>query len=381
VKKSLLIVAGEVSGDMHAARVVEALREKMPDLQCWGIGGDELRAAGVDVLYDVRDMAVLGLWEVLKRYGFFRRVFHTLIKEMEQRKPDAVLLVDYPGFNLRFAKQARQRGFNVLYYICPQVWAWHRSRIGRMAQWINRLMVIFPFEVDVFKGTGVRVDFVGHPLVKAAERAWAEPAADLPWQTNTRVALLPGSRLQEIERILPGMLEAAHALEKMRADVSFLIAAPSERIAQCAQGILDQTSTRPTHVQIVTGQTRQVLRQARAAMVASGTATLETAMMECPMIVVYKTAALTYGVGKRLIQVPHLGMVNIVAGRVLCPEFIQHEVRPLPMAKAMAEIMDESSARDAMIRGLREVRAALGREDSVEKAAAIIYEELTSAPV
>lgn len=378
MSKNLLVIAGEVSGDMHAARVIERLREVHPDLTVWGVGGDQLRAAGMDVLYDVRDMAVLGLWEVLKRYGFFRRVFHALLKEMEHRRPDAVLLVDYPGFNLRFARQAHRRGFKVLYYICPQVWAWHRSRIKKMAQIIDRLMVIFPFEVEVFKDTSLRVDFVGHPLVDRARATWDEPMPKLNGpEGKERVALLPGSRQQEIERILPVMLDAAQIVHERNPGTVFMIAAPNERARAWIDPIFNEhPAARSISCACSSGMTRHVLRQARAAMVASGTATIETALMHCPMIVVYKTAALTYWVGKQVIRVPHLGMVNIVAGHECCPEFLQHDATPERMAAALLPLIKDTTARTKMLADLQAVASALGETHPAEKAAAIIQEEL-----
>lgn len=376
MKKNLLVVAGEISGDMHAARIVEQLRVRHPGLDCWGIGGEHLRAAGMRTLYDVKDMAVLGLWEVLKRYTFFHRVFHDLVREMERRNPAAVVLVDYPGFNLRFARAARRHGCKVLYYICPQVWAWHRSRIGRMVRLVDRLMVIFPFEVEVFRDTSLRVDFVGHPLVDRARAVWAEPLTILPWESEgPRVALLPGSRKQEVERILPPMLDAACRVAARHPKASFLIAAPSEEVADFARAVCGEVTECPGRCRVVVGTTRQILRQARAAMVASGTATIETALMGCPMIVVYKTAPLTYWFGKQLIRVPYLGMVNLVAGRLVCPEYLQHEADPARMAEALEPLLDETKERAEMIHSLAAVAAELGAEDPVARAAAIIRDE------
>jgi len=375
VSRSLLVVAGEVSGDLHAARVVRAVRAQRPDWSFWGIGGENLRATGMECLYDSRDMAVLGLSEVLRRYGFFRGVFRQLCRELDQRRPDAVLLVDYPGFNLRLARAAHARGIKVIYYICPQVWAWHRARIARMAQWVDRLLVIFPFEVEVFAGTDLRVDFVGHPLVDQARAALQAPPRDLAWPTTgPRVALLPGSRRQEIERILPPMLEAAQHLRRSHPDAAFIIAAPSDEIAA---HIHDQLAKHPAHkvaIKVVAGQTREVLRQARGAMVASGTATIETALMGCPFIIVYKTAPLTYWFGRRLIRVPYLGMVNIVAQRLLCPEFLQHDARPESMAAALALLLADGPERTAMMEGLQEVCAALGEVDPVTTAAQSVWD-------
>jgi lipid-A-disaccharide synthase len=374
--KSVLIMAGEISGDMHAARLVQAVRAKNPDVHFWGIGGDQMRAAGVETLHDVREMAVLGLAEVLRRYGFFRRVFNEMVKLARERRPDMVLLVDYPGFNLRFAHKVHEMGIKVVYYVCPQVWAWHRSRIQKMARLVNRLLVIFPFEVDVFKGTGLRVDFVGHPLVGVARRVLESPLKVLPWKGEPRVALLPGSRRQEIERILPVLWSSAAKLEKEIPGISFILAAPSEEIAGMVRERLASLPPGPSRCELVAGETRQVLRQAKAAMVASGTATIETALMGCPMLVVYKTAPLTYWIGRQLIRVPFLGMVNIVAGRALCPEFIQHDATPEALAEAIKPLLTDTPQRANMVAGLQQVAQALGREHGDELAGDILLEEL-----
>ncbi len=376
--RSVLLIAGEISGDMHAAGLVRAVRARDPGAQFFGIGGDELRAAGMETVYDIRQMAVLGLSEVLQRYGFFRRVFREMVRLAEARRPDLVVLVDYPGFNLRFAARMKRLGIKVVYYICPQVWAWHRSRIPKMARLVDRLLVIFPFEPQVFSGTGLRVDFVGHPLVDISREALAEPLKDLPWKSGARVALLPGSRRQEVERILPVMWQAAGRLERRIAPASFLVAAPSPEIAALARGMLAGLDGGPAQTEIVTGDTRQILRQARGAMVASGTATIETACMGCPMIVVYKTSSLTYLLGRQLVRVPYLGMVNLVAGRELCPEFIQGKATPDALAAAVEPLVADTPQRAAMISGLAEVRKALGEPGGSERAAEIVLQELAA---
>jgi lipid-A-disaccharide synthase len=377
--KSVLLIAGEVSGDMHAAGLVRAVKKRNPDVHFFGIGGDELRAAGMEIVVDARDMAVLGLTEVIRRYGFFKRVFADMIELARVRKPDAVLLVDYPGFNLRFAEKAREMGIKVVYYICPQVWAWHRSRIPKMARIVNRLIVIFPFEPAVFEDTPLKVDFVGHPLVEVAEKALAEPLKKLPWKGETRIALLPGSRHQEIERILPPMISAAALLEKKIRGACFIIASPSDEIADKVRGVLSAHPDKLMCCEVVAGETRQVLRQARAAMVASGTATIETALMGCPMVVVYKTSPITYFFGRMLVKVPNIGMVNVVAGRQLCPELIQHAATPEALASAMSPLIDDTSERGAMMVGLEEVRQLLGQGGAAEKAADILLQEVTSS--
>jgi lipid-A-disaccharide synthase len=230
-KKSVMVIAGEISGDLHAAELVRAVKRREKAVEFFGVGGDELEKAGMEINVPARDMAVLGLSEVLRKYFFFRKTFRAMVALMRERKPDLVLLVDYPGFNLPFALEARKFGFKVVYYICPQVWAWNRRRIPALASSVSRLIAIFPFEPEVFKGTGLKVDFVGHPLVAAAAAARAAPEQSLPWNGAPPVAILPGSRKQEIDLILPVMLRAAILLRKKIPAAGFIIAAASPEAA------------------------------------------------------------------------------------------------------------------------------------------------------
>lgn len=372
---NLLVIAGELSGDMHAARVIEVLRRTRPDIDVWGIGGDGLAAEGVSLLQHVRDMSVLGLVEVLKRYGFFRRVFDQVLCEVDRRKPRAALLIDYPGFNLRLAAQLKKRGVRVIYYVCPQVWAWHRSRIPKMAKIIDRLLVIFPFEVEIFSRTGLDVHFVGHPLVEQAQAVFDLPHEELPWPGPLRVAMLPGSRRQELERLLPDMLAAAARLEREFPDAGFLLPAATPEMGKLAEVMIREAKEKPSRIIVVKGKTRAILRQARAAWVASGTATLETALMECPMVVVYRTATLTYLVGKQLVRVPHLGMVNLLAGKELCPELIQHAVTPDNLVRAITPLLGDTPERAVMVEGLLSVKKSLGSGGAAERVASVLDQE------
>jgi len=374
--QNLLVIAGEVSGDMHAANVIHALKKKRPNLHVWGIGGDRLQEQGAELLQHTRDMSVLGLVEVLKRYGFFRRVFAETLKQVDQRKPKAALLIDYPGFNLRLAAELKKRGVRVIYYVCPQVWAWHRSRIPKMAKIIDRLLVIFPFEVDIFSKTGLNVQFVGHPLVEQANAVFDLPQEPLPWPGSLKVAMLPGSRRQELERILPDMLAAAARLERDFPDAGFLLPAATPEMEKLALAIIEQAGERPKRLIVVLGKTRPILRQARAAWVASGTATLETALMECPMVVVYRTATLTYLVGKQVVRVPHLGMVNLLAGKELCPELIQHAVTPDNLVRAITPLLGDTTERAVMVEGLRAVKKSLGSGGAADLVAAVLEQEM-----
>ena len=378
LQPNLLVIAGELSGDMHAARVIESLRRQHPELAVWGIGGDGLAAQGVELLQHVRDMSVLGLVEVLKRYGFFRRVFNNVLREVDRRQPKVALLIDYPGFNLRLAAQLKKRGVRVIYYVCPQVWAWHRSRIPKMAKIIDRLLVIFPFEVEIFSGTGLDVQFVGHPLVESAKAVFDLPVEPLPWPGSLRVALLPGSRRQELERLLPDLLAAAARLEQAYPEAGFLLPAATPEMEKLALAMIGDAAEKPTRLAVVSGKTRQILRQAKAAWVASGTATLETALMECPMVVVYRTATLTYHIGRRLVRVPYLGMVNLLAGRELCPELIQDAVTPDNLVRAITPLLDDTPARRAMVDGLLTVKQSLGSGGAADRVAEVLHGELAA---
>jgi len=375
-----MVIAGEVSGDMHAARLVAAIRQASPHASFFGIGGDELRACGVELFHDTDEMAVMGLAEVLSRYGFFRRVFKEMIALAEERQPDAVILVDYPGFNLRLAKQLHKRGIKVIYYICPQVWAWHRSRIPHMAAIVDHLITIFPFEADHFSGTGLPVTFAGHPLVETCRRAREAPLSDLQWSGAPKVALLPGSRNQEIRRMLPVMWAAAQHIETKHPGASFVIAAPSPRVETMVRNVLARHPAGPGSWTIVQGQTREVLRRADAAMVASGTATIEAALMRCPMVVTYKVAPLTYLLGKLLVHVNHIGMVNIVAGREICPELIQHCATPSALADAMDPYLTDGPARQTILAELDRVMDIMGAGNTDGRAAEVVLNVLSDSP-
>jgi lipid-A-disaccharide synthase len=377
-RKKIMVVAGEMSGDQHAARLVRDLRAVRGDVDLFGIGGDALRREKVRTVVDVREMAVLGFFEVLVRYAFFRRVFNRMVALLREEKPDALLLVDYPGFNLRLAAKAHESGIPVLYYISPQVWAWHRARIPKMAKIIDLLMVIFPFEVDVFKGSGLRAVFVGHPLVESVKRTLTAPTPELPWPAGAkRVGILPGSRRQEIERVLPPMLATARELRRRDPSTAFVIPAASEEIRALIEA---QLAALPPEeraaIGVVTGQMREVVRQARAALVCSGTATVETALLRCPMIVVYRTALPTYWLGRMLIQVKWIGMVNLVANRALCPEFIQHQAQPVAMADALEPLLADTPARQAQLDGMDGIAKALAGAGTVKSAGQLVAEAL-----
>ena len=367
-------MAGEVSGDLHAAKVVQAVKARCPETTFWGIGGDDLRTEGVELLQHTDKMSVMGIVEVLKHYRFFKNAMNQILAEVDRRKPDTALLVDYPGFNLRLAAELKKRGVKVYYYISPKVWAWNKKRIPKMAQVIDRLMVIFPFEVDVFRDTDLQVDFVGNPLVAQIDEFLSTDVQPLPWQSDRLIALLPGSRRQEIERILPTMLSAAKKLEAQFPDVSFMIATPNGRIEKMVNEQITQRPEKPARLDVVCGNARELMRQAEAAMVTSGTATLETALIGTPHILVYKTSAFTYWFAKTVVKIAHIGLVNIVADRTICPELIQQDASPEALAEKTARLLADTPERRTMLEGYAEVRGLLGTKKAAENVAAILCE-------
>ena len=372
MKNSILVVAGEISGDLHAAKVVEAVKARDAAVSFWGIGGDHLKEQGVELLQHTDRMGVMGIGEVLKQYRFFKGVMQQVLDEVDRRKPDAALLVDYPGFNLRLAAQLKKRGVKVFYYISPKVWAWNKKRIPKMAKVIDRLMVVFPFEVDLFKGTGLQVDYVGNPLMEQIDGFLKTEPMELPWQSEHRIALLPGSRRQEIQRILPSILEAAQLLEARFPEISFMIASPNERIMNLVKEQIAAAETKPSRLEVVCGEAREVMRQAEAAIVTSGTATLETALIGTPHILVYKTSPFTFWFARSVVKIKHIGLVNIIADRTVSPELIQHTATPEAMAAEAEKLMGDTGEHSAMLEGFAELREILGAKKAANNVAAII---------
>lgn len=374
--RSIMILAGEISGDMHAAGLIRALRKADPSLTFFGIGGPLMREAGVETHYDVKDLAVMGIVEVAKRIFFFRKVFRHMERLAHETRPDAVILVDYPGFNLRFATSAHALGLKTIYYICPQVWAWKQGRIPTMVRVLDRLMAIFPFEPKVFEGMSLKVDFVGHPLVDEIQEALHTPLMPLPWAGEPQIGLFPGSRHHEIDRILPPMLGAACLIEKQFPNASFVIPTPSEEIERHVRCVATRLSQRPTHWNIIRGDARQVFRQSRAALVKSGTATMESALVGCPAVITYSVAPLTYWIAKRMVKIKFAGIANIIANRYICPELIQFEATPEALARELIPLLTDSPERQAMMQGYAEVRALLGEGGAAQRAAKVVLEEL-----
>jgi lipid-A-disaccharide synthase len=352
-----MFIAGEASGDAHAAELIKALRAQSPDVTVFGAGGPKMKAAGMELLLDLTEHAVVGLVEVLKNYGKFRKIFWDLVREAEKRKPDAVVLVDFPGFNLRFAAQMKLRRIKVIYYISPQLWAWHASRAKQIERDVDLMLVIFPFEKDWYAkhAPKLRVEFVGHPF---AERVTDEVGGVK--REKKLVLLLPGSREREVAKIWPIMRQV---VDRMPADVKFVAAAVNESMA---------AMIRHPRVTVEVGKAQDWMARAALAITASGTATMECAFYKCPMIVVYKVNWLTYIVGSMVVTVNWLAMPNVIANRAIIPEFIQEDAQPARIAAVARELLEGTGTAEVMQHELSKVVATLGGTGASERAAGLI---------
>jgi lipid-A-disaccharide synthase len=375
----IFICAGEVSGDMHGAWLMEALRAKTKTpILFRGFGGDRMREAGAEILYHTDQTAAIGITPVLMKLPFFLRMAHHLKREILAWKPDLLLTIDYTGMNLNLAAFAHNHGVRTCHYVCPQVWAWKRSRIPKIGQILDQLLCFFPFEPELFKETPLRPQFIGHPLVDEVARTFAEPPPSLPWKGAHRIALLPGSRKSEISHLLPRMIETALLLEeKLGGDVSFIIPTPTKKIRVFGETVAQALPHSPKHLLFVDGQARHVLRQAEAAIVASGTASLEACMMNCPTVVVYASNWLSAFIARRVITgVRFLGLANIIAGREVMPELLQEAFTPERTAEIIYCFITDTSSREATLQALRETVALLGEGHAVERAADAILAPL-----
>ncbi len=374
---TIYFVAGEASGDTHGAALMRALRSLAPQMQFIGRGGPRMRElAGTDFMDWSESSSVLGLWEVLKQYGYFREQFAATIAQIRAATPDAVVLIDYPGFNLRLARALRAQlpQLKIIYYISPQVWAWNRRRIPKMARYLDLMLCIFPFEAELYNQSGLRTVFVGHPMLESLEaRRICRP------RDANLIGLFPGSRAREIRKILPIMLGAAAHMLNARPNMRFEIAAASPAIAELIDESVRASSLQKNAVHVTTGEASAAMQRASVGMVASGTATLEAAYFRMPFVLVYRVAWLTYVAARAVLRVKHIGMPNVLAGRAVVPEFIQHHARPDVVGEATLTLLHSEHARAAMVASFDEIVSQLGEAGASLKAAEVIVRELETA--
>jgi lipid-A-disaccharide synthase len=367
--EEILIVAGEASADLHASRALEELRRMRPELRAFGVGGPKLRALGLEVVAPAEEISVMGIAEVLPRIPRILGILRSLARTAAERRPKAALLVDLPDFNLRLAAKLKKLGIPVVYYVSPTIWAWRQGRAKKIAKLVDRMLCILPFEERFYQGTGVSARFVGHPFAEkplpATPQAYRTELGLAP--ARTTIALVPGSRHSELQRLLPPMLDAAERLKASHPDAQFVVpVAPT-----LARATLEPYLARHAglEVKLVDGRTEEVVGASDAALVKSGTSTLESALMLRPMVVVYKLSWLSYLVGRLLVRIAHFALVNILAGRGLVPELLQREANPARMAAEIERLLDDSGAREAQLAGLREVRASLGEPGAARRVA------------
>jgi len=354
----IMIVSGEPSGDLHGSGLVRELKRRNPACEIFGIGGDKMAAAGMNLVYHIRELSVMGFLEVIQHLPLLRSVERTLEAIVKARKPEVLVLIDYPGFNLRFARAARKLGMKIVYYISPQVWAWNRGRVKKMKGLLDKMLVVLPFEADMYRAEGIDVEFVGHPLLEVLTepQGRAEFCKRYGFDAGRPiVGLVPGSRKQEIERMFPVMLGASRALHR-ELGVQLAVAVSSVLDLDFMKSFVRDDLP----VRLIQNATYDVMANSDLVLVTSGTATLETAYYRTPMIVVYKTSFLTYAIARLLIRIKNIGLVNILAGEQVVPELLQRRATAPLLAREAALLLQDAARRQEMSRRLGAVKEKLG---------------------
>ena len=363
MSRKIYIVAGEVSGDNHGSGLMRAINTHDKAVQFSGLGGPEMKKISESVRDWTDDSAVVGFWEVIKKYGFFKKVFDQVLNEIENVAPDTVILVDYPGFNLRLAEAIRKRGIEtkIVYYISPQVWAWKPGRVTRMAKVIDLMLCLFPFEVSFFEGSGLDAQFVGHPLSETLGEFRGNAKRD-----TELIALLPGSRNREVEKIFPLLLGAADEIRKMMPEMRFVASAANRACEEKMKGMVKNSGV-PCKVSV--GKSHELMSVASCGAVASGTATLEAAFLGLPYCLVYKVSGFTYYLAKGLISVNFLGMANLLAGRELVRELIQFDASSEKIASEIMRLIESKEERELLSKELEAITEPLAEPGAYERAA------------
>lgn len=358
--RRIMIVAGEASGDIYGADLVSEALKLAPDLHFFGIGGARMREAGVETLVDSSDMAVVGLVEVIKHFDVISSAFRTLKQIVLNDSPDLLILIDYPGFNLRLAKVAKKAGVKVLYYISPQIWAWRQGRVKKIARLVDHMAVILPFEAPFYQRAGVPVTFVGHPMLDLVsvdlDRSAAASSFNLD-PSRKIIGLFPGSRRNEIERLLPVIIVAAAKLKERFPDIQFILPLASTLHSDDIAPLLTAANL---DVTITRDRIHDMIRACDAVISVSGTVTLEIALVGTPMVIIYKLSPLTYQLAKRLVKVDNIGLCNIVAGETVVQELIQDQANPEAIAAEVGKLLTDHAYQAAIVGKLGEVRSKLG---------------------
>lgn len=367
----IMISAGEASGDIHAAAVTAAIKKLNPDAEVFGMGGDALRNAGGEVLFDIKEHGVMGFAEIICKLPALFRLRNNFVKVMEQRRPDCLIVVDYPGFNMKIAKIAHEKGIPVVSYISPSAWAWHRSRAKKVAKIVDKVAAIFSFEYDVYHEAGADTVFVGHPLLDIVKTSMPRQEAEAfagKRAGRKLILLMPGSRLMEIEKMLPTLLEAAKLLQQQLPEVDFTM----PRAGTIPLSLLEsKIKAAGVQVKITEGHNYDVFSVADLALATSGTVTLEAALCGLGSIIVYRTSAINAFIARRVINIPDIGLPNIVAGRHILPELLQEDFTPEKVAQEALHLLEpERNAR--MKKDLAYVKERLGQPGAVDRVAQLV---------
>ncbi|MEE9123555.1 MAG: lipid-A-disaccharide synthase [candidate division NC10 bacterium] len=376
MNKKIFIVAGEASGDLHGADLTQALVTLDPEVTVVGMGGEQMRRAGVRLLIDAGDLAPVGVTDVLPRLSALWRAFWQLRRSLGAEHPNLLLLIDFPDFNMLLARASRRIGIPVLYYVSPQVWAWRRGRIRTLKRLVEKMLVIFPFEEALYREAGVPVAFVGHPML---DRLCEVPSREEArrglgcGESDLIVGLLPGSREGEVRQQLPVLKESVAHIARTAPEIQFLLAVAGSLSPRLVETLLQGSNSR---IRLVQGQTYQVMRAADLLITASGTATLEAGLLGTPMIIVYRVSQITWWVGRLLVDVPFVGMVNLVSGTQVVPELLQRDFTPERVAKTALELLHSPGGLGAIRQRLQEVRGRLGEEGASLRAAQEVLKTL-----
>jgi lipid-A-disaccharide synthase len=373
-KKKIMIVAGEASGDLHGSGVIKAVRGLDPGIRVYAMGSEQMRRAGAEILIDSSRLAVVGIAELWGRMAGLLKAYWNLKKFIKENRPDLLILIDFPDFNLSLAGVARRTGVPVLYYISPQVWAWRSGRVKKIAGRVDKMAVIFPFEVSIYQKAGLDAEFVGHPLLDVLAFPAARGSLSLDHAESGGelvIGLLPGSREREVKSLLPEMVRAAEIIAREKPGTRFILpAAPAVDVKELEKFLRPH----PVSISVVEGPAHKAITAAAMVIVASGTATLEAAILEKPMVIVYQVSLLSYWIGKAMVKVDWVGLVNIVAEKKVVPELLQEEARGERIAAEALRILNEETYRRGMVAELARVRKKLGQAGAAERVARMALE-------
>lgn len=367
-----MIIAGEASGDLYGASLAQHLFNILPNITITGIGGSKMKEAGVKLIFDASDIAVVGISEVFSKLKVIQQAFKQTSRLLTLEKPDMLILIDYPDFNLRLAKVAKKHGIPIVYYISPQVWAWRSGRIKTIAKLVNKMLVIFPFEVPLYEEAEVDVEFVGHPLIDIVKPEFTKSESCQQFKIDAKkpiIGLLPGSRKNEIDSLLPNILDSAELLSKEIPDIQFLI--PVSKTVDLNE-IKNKVDARKINIRLISEKAYEIMNISDILIAASGTATLEAAIIGTPMVVIYKVSLISYLLGRLLINVPYISLANLVAGKEVVPELIQFAVKPKNIKEEVMKIIKDDNLRKKIKEELGNVKAKLGLSGASQRVAEIV---------